>query len=125
MIPRLFADKEDPFVTSDDEETENMLVNQRLFEKVSSFLGRVSSHSLPSKQRSSTTRSFIFGRDDSKISEDSSDAVAKDIRLTQKATAKFTGSLAKSDNMVGMTQTIFSAFKIPKMPVKVEGRTKY
>ncbi|KAK1391403.1 otolith matrix protein OMM-64 [Heracleum sosnowskyi] len=220
MIPQMFADKEDPFVSSDDEETEKMLVKQRLLEKVedkatlippaedensreifglikklnnapiakkkqkvpsffetlitggssssssskSSFLGRVSSHSLPSKQRSSTTRSFIFGRDDSNsrssisISEDSSDAVAKEIRPTQKATAKFTSSQAKSftqssqivaettpgtslieilkrssmqsttcnqDNMVGMTQTIISAFKIPKKPVKLEGRTKY
>lgn len=50
----------------------------------SSFLGRVSSHSLPSsnKQKSSMVRSFIFGRDDSNsrssvsISEDSSDAVS-------------------------------------------------
>ncbi|KAL1822094.1 hypothetical protein ACET3Z_008872 [Daucus carota] len=221
MIPQMFADKEDPFVSSDDEETEKMLVKQRVLEKVedqatlispaedensrevfglikkinnapiakkkqqvpsffetlitggsssssssskSSFLGRVSSHSLPSKKRSSTAKSFIFGRDDSNsrssilISEDSSDAVAKEIRPTQKSTAKFTSSQAKSvtrssqivaetnsgtslieilkrstmqstscnqDNMVGMTQTIFSAFKIPKKPVKVEGRAKY
>uniref|UniRef100_A0A162AEM2 DNA replication checkpoint mediator MRC1 domain-containing protein n=1 Tax=Daucus carota subsp. sativus TaxID=79200 RepID=A0A162AEM2_DAUCS len=222
MIPQMFADKEDPFVSSDDEETEKMLVKQRVLEKVedqatlispaedensrevfglikqinnapiakkkqqvpsffetlitggssssssssskSSFLGRVSSHSLPSKKRSSTAKSFIFGRDDSNsrssilILEDSSDAVAKEIRPTQKSTAKFTSSQAKSvtrssqivaetnsgtslieilkrstmqstscnqDNMVGMTQTIFSAFKIPKKPVKVEGRAKY
>lgn len=34
MIPQMFADKEDPFVSSDDEETEKMLVKQRLLEKV-------------------------------------------------------------------------------------------
>lgn len=34
MIPQMFADKEDPFLSSDDEETEKMLVKQRLLEKV-------------------------------------------------------------------------------------------
>lgn len=34
MIPQTFADKEDPFESSDDEETEKMLVKQRLLEKV-------------------------------------------------------------------------------------------
>lgn len=60
----------------------------------SSFLGRASSHSIPSshKQRSSTVRSFIFERDDSNsrssvsiMSEDSSDTVSVVAWMNKKA----------------------------------------
>lgn len=37
MIPQMFTDKEDPYVSSDDEETEQSLVKQRFFEKSVSF----------------------------------------------------------------------------------------
>ncbi|KAK1288052.1 hypothetical protein QJS10_CPB19g00494 [Acorus calamus] len=123
MISQMFTDKEDAFVSSDDEETEQMLYRQRLLEhngdsnslispledessrevfglikklniapdtkkrpkptastldmllsgrnrntsSKSSFLGRMSSNSVPSshKQGSGLVKSFIFGRDDS------------------------------------------------------------
>lgn len=37
MIPQMFTDKDDGFLSSDDEETEKMLVKQRLLEKAVSF----------------------------------------------------------------------------------------
>ncbi|KAK1350240.1 transcriptional regulator ATRX [Heracleum sosnowskyi] len=178
MIPQMFADKEDPFVSSDDEETEKMLVKQRLLEKVGDkatlippaedensreIFGLIKKlNNAPIAKKKQKVPSFfetlITGGSSSSSSSKSSflgrkilrmRAVAKEIRPTQKATAKFTSSQAKSftqssqivaettpgtslieilkrssmqsttcnqDNMVGMTQTIISAFKIPKKP---------
>ncbi|KAK9270716.1 hypothetical protein L1049_026299 [Liquidambar formosana] len=159
MIPQMFTDKDDAFLSSDDEETEKSLVKQRLLQKAeeqatflspvedansrevfglikklnivpdtkkkakpssffdklvtavngnsfskSSFIGRVSSNSLPSshKRGSSTVRSFIFGRDDSNsrsaiaMSEDSSDTIQGEIRPTRTTSAKFSGSQLKT-----------------------------
>ncbi|KAA8537648.1 hypothetical protein F0562_027256 [Nyssa sinensis] len=221
MISQMFSDKDDAYISSDDEETEKRLVKQRLLNRTeekamflspaedessrevfglikklnivpepkkkaktaslfdtmlaggnrnssskSSFLGRASSHSLPSslKQGTSMVRSFIFGRDDSNsrnsisMSEDSSDTVPRENRSTRNVTTKFSYSQSKSstqsmkitsetssgpslfeilkrssmqsntckqDNMIGLTQTVFSTFKIPKKPVKIEGRIQY
>ncbi|XP_059637391.1 uncharacterized protein LOC132279432 [Cornus florida] len=219
MISQMFSDKDDAYLSSDEEETEKKLVKQRLLDRAeeqatflspaedessrevfglikklniapdtkrktkassffdtlsaggnssssskSSFLGRASSHSFPSshKQGTSKVRSFIFGRDDSNsrssisISEDSSDTIPSENRSTRNVTAKFSSSQSKSstqskkiaaetvsgtslfeilkrssslqsnpcnqDSMVGLTQTVFASFKIPKKPIKVEGR---
>ncbi|KAL6956496.1 hypothetical protein U1Q18_043320 [Sarracenia purpurea var. burkii] len=218
MIPDMFSDKNDDYLSSDGEETERRLVKQRLLDKAeehvtllspgkdensrevfglikklnivpdtkkkakissffdkmltgginngsskSSFLGRVSSHSLPSshKKGASTARSFVFGRDDSNsrssisMSEDSSDAISGENRSLRNAAAKFRSSQSKistqstmdsaeavsgaslfeilkrssmqsnicnQDTMVGLTQTVFASFKIPKKPSKIEGR---
>ncbi|CAL5418269.1 unnamed protein product [Camellia sinensis] len=219
MIPHIFSDKNDGYVSSDGEETERRLVKQRLLDKAeeqgvllspgkdessrevfglikklnivpdakrkartssffdkmltggnnngsskSTFLGRGPSHSLPSshKQGKGKVRSFIFGRDDSNsrssisMSEDSSDAIPRENRPARNATTKFSSSQSKfitqstndtaeavsgaslfeilkrssmqsndfnQDTMVGLTQTVFAAFKIPKKPIKIEGRT--
>ncbi|GFS46505.1 hypothetical protein Acr_00g0102660 [Actinidia rufa] len=220
MIPQMFPDKNDGYLSSDGEETERRLVKQRLLDKAeeqgtllspakdensrevfglikklnivpdakkkaktssffdkmltggnnngsskSSFLGRATSHSLPStrKQGTSTVRGFIFGRDDSNsrtsisVSEDSSDEIPRENRPARNATAKFHSSqskfstqstkdnveavsggtslfeilkrssmqsnVCKQDTMVGLTQTVFSAFKIPKRKLKIEERT--
>ncbi|CAA0831570.1 Unknown protein [Striga hermonthica] len=69
----------------------------------SSFLGRVSNHSISSshKQGSGAVRAFIFGRDDSNsrssmsISEDSSDNVSQEARPTRTLTAKYISSQTK------------------------------
>ncbi|KAL3639209.1 hypothetical protein CASFOL_017116 [Castilleja foliolosa] len=69
----------------------------------SSFLGRVSNHSLPSsrKQGSGAVRSFIFEREDSNsrsamsISESSSDTVTQETQPTRHLTAKYSNSQAK------------------------------
>lgn len=130
----------------------------------SSFLGRATSHSLPSsrKKGASTGRSFIFGRDDSNsrnsalMSEDSSDAVPIENLPARNTMTKFSSSQSKvstqsrkvaaeavsgaslfeilkrssmqpnvcnQDTTVGLTQTVYAAFKIPKKPVKIEGRS--
>ncbi|KAF8406408.1 hypothetical protein HHK36_008495 [Tetracentron sinense] len=218
MIPQMFTDKDDAFLSSDDEETEQRLVRQRLLEKTeeqasllspaedessrevfglikklniapdikkkaktslfdmlitggnsnssskSSFLGRASGNSLPSshKHGSSTVRSFIFGRDDSNsrsavsTSEVSSDMSQIENRPKRNPSVKFSSSQSKSNsqntknaaetvsgsslfeilrrssmqskqstqkNMVGQTQTVFSAFKSGKKLIKIEGRT--
>ncbi|GAA0139605.1 DNA metabolism protein [Lithospermum erythrorhizon] len=73
----------------------------------SSFIGRSSDHHLPSSkgQRSSVTRSFVFGRDDSNsrssllTAEDSSAAVPKDIKSSKNTTAKFTSSQVRSSQV--------------------------
>ncbi|KAM7514145.1 hypothetical protein LguiA_003728 [Lonicera macranthoides] len=131
----------------------------------SSFLGRASNHALPSsrKKGSSTTRSFIFGRDDSNsrssisTTEDSLQTIPKESQPARSTTTKFSNSQAKlstqskrngttetasgttslfeilkrssgqssfckqDNDMVGLTQ--FAAFKLPKKPVRMGGRT--
>ncbi|XP_043713286.1 uncharacterized protein LOC122661844 [Telopea speciosissima] len=159
MIPEMFTDKDDVFLSSDDEETEQSLHKQRLLEKIedqasflspaedessrevfglikklniapetkkkpkasssfdmlvtggnrnnsskSSFLGRAPSISSSSshKHGSSTSRSFIFGRDDSNSrsgissSEVSSDIGLKEKQSTTNASAKYSSSQSKS-----------------------------
>uniref|UniRef100_A0A5B7BN11 Putative glutamic acid-rich protein n=1 Tax=Davidia involucrata TaxID=16924 RepID=A0A5B7BN11_DAVIN len=159
MISQMFSDKDDAYLSSDDEETEKRLVKQRLLNRTeekatflspaeddssrevfglikklnivpdpkkkaktasffdtllaggnsnssskSSFLGRASSHSLPSshKQGTSMVRSFIFGRDDSNSrnsiskSEDSSDTIPRENGSTRNVTTKFSYSQSKS-----------------------------
>ncbi|XP_010061332.1 dentin sialophosphoprotein isoform X2 [Eucalyptus grandis] len=166
MIPEVFTDKDDTFVSSDDEESETRLVKQSLFRKTEahvplispaedessrevfhrikklnmtpdsrkkpktssrldaslargktsgilkpSFLGR-GSNLLPSSKnhKTSTVRTFIFGRDDSNIkstisaSEDSSDTIHKESRPARTSVAKFSSSQSK-----GSTQTTESA----------------
>lgn len=162
MIPLMFNDKDEPFSSSDDEETEQRLVKQRVLEEAeqeeratffspsvdesskevfglirklnvvpdnrkkaktssafatmlttgksnsfskSSFVGRTSNHSLPSshKQGSSTTRSFIFGRDDSNRSaisslEESSDKLQMDNRPSRGTSAKYVSPQSKSSS---------------------------
>ncbi|GER47945.1 WIP domain protein 5 [Striga asiatica] len=129
----------------------------------SSFLGRVSNHSMSSshKQGSGAVRSFIFGRDDSNsrssmsISEDSSDTVSQEARPTRTLTAKYISSQTKftsqsrqsaletssrtslldilkqsssrpqacnTDTAVDLMKGIF-AFRAPKNPTKLEGRS--
>ncbi|EYU45134.1 hypothetical protein MIMGU_mgv1a001679mg [Erythranthe guttata] len=69
----------------------------------SSFLGRVSNHSIPSSHKQvRSVRSFIFGRDDSNsrssisISEDSSDTVLRENHPTKNpTTAKYSSSQSK------------------------------
>ncbi|XP_057973369.1 uncharacterized protein LOC131161552 [Malania oleifera] len=217
MIPQMFNDKDDTYLSSDDEESEKILIKQRVLQKAeeqvaflspsedensrevfglikklnivpdtrkkaktssfldamlvgrnsyssskSSFLGRVSSHSLSSsshKQGSSTARAFIFGRDDSNsrnsisISDDSSDKIEAENHSARNASAKFTYSQSKSsaqnkkvgaktmpgaslfeilrrssfesnnctqDNLVGVSEAVFSAFKCAKKSIKTE-----
>ncbi|XP_042492072.1 uncharacterized protein LOC122071743 [Macadamia integrifolia] len=167
MIPQMFTDKDDVFLSSDDEEAEKSLHKQRLLEKIedqgsfmspvedessrevfglikklniapetkkkpkasscfdmlvtggnrnnsskSSFLGRMSSNSSSSsnKHGSSTTRSFIFGRDDSNSrSGISSSEVPSDIGLKEKQTtnkpAKYSSSQSKSSRQNARTVT--------------------
>ncbi|KAK2660506.1 hypothetical protein Ddye_007039 [Dipteronia dyeriana] len=151
MIPQMFTDKDDAYISSDDEETEKTIVRQCLLDKSeeqgtfispaedkgsrevfslikklnivpdirkkakisalsgmrliggngivsskSSFLGRVSNHSLPSslKHGSSVVRSFIFEREDSNSrssnseKESSSDLVQRENRQAKTASTK-------------------------------------
>ncbi|KAL7615990.1 hypothetical protein Lser_V15G00690 [Lactuca serriola] len=134
----------------------------------SSFLSRVSSHSVPTsskqlKQGSGVgpCRAYIFGRDDSNsrssmsISEDASDSTTKEIQ-TKKVTTKYSISQSqvrsinensssnsnsstsffemlkrssvqtnvgnKESSVVELSQSVFAAFKIPKKPLKIQGR---
>ncbi|MFS7952155.1 hypothetical protein Hanom_Chr07g00603641 [Helianthus anomalus] len=220
MIAQIFTDKDDEYVSSDDEETEKILVRERLLnkdkEKVrfvsliededsrevfglikkvntvpegrkkatassffdtmltggnsnsssrSSFLSRMSKNSVPvsSKQGgSSGVRSFIFGRDDSNsrsslsVSEDMPDTTTSSEMQTKRVTVKYKGSQSqggsstqttnlvsessstsffeilkrssaqpnvhKHDHKVELSQSVFDAFKIPKKPIKIQGR---
>ncbi|KAF5809205.1 hypothetical protein HanXRQr2_Chr04g0154381 [Helianthus annuus] len=220
MIAQMFTDKDDEYVSSDDEETEKMLVRERLLnkdkEKVrfvsliededsrevfglikkvntvpegrkkatassffdtmltggnsnsssrSSFLSRMSKNSVPvsSKQGgSSGVRSFIFGRDDSNsrsslsVSEDMPDTTTSSEMQTKRVTVKYKSSQSqggsstqttnlvsessstsffeilkrssaqpnvhKHDHKVELSQSVFDAFKIPKKPIKIQGR---
>ncbi|KAF5739394.1 hypothetical protein HS088_TW12G00599 [Tripterygium wilfordii] len=158
MIPQMFTDKDDVYLSSDDEDAEKSLVKQCLSEKAerkasflspaddensrkvfslikkvnvpdirkkakvssfltmplvggnknitskSSFLGRVSNHSLSSshKHGSSSVRSFIFERDDSNsrstmsMLEDSSDMVQRENHSAKIASGKSGYSHVKS-----------------------------
>ncbi|RWR72349.1 glutamic acid-rich protein [Cinnamomum micranthum f. kanehirae] len=160
MIAQMFTDEDDVFLSSDDEETEQRLVRQRILEQTenqasllspaedeisrevfgrikklniapntkkrakttssffdtlvlggksnssskSSFVGRVSSSSLPSshKQASSMVRSFIFGRDDSNsrssmsTPEHSSNMDRKENQPVRNAPVKLSMSQSKS-----------------------------
>ncbi|OVA04535.1 hypothetical protein BVC80_1715g53 [Macleaya cordata] len=79
----------------------------------SSFLGRVTSNSLPTSNKhvSSNVRSFIFGRDDSNsrsgvtTSEVSSDLGVKEKRATRSASAKFSNSQSKCSTQSTVTET--------------------
>ncbi|KAI3684851.1 hypothetical protein L6452_34078 [Arctium lappa] len=222
MIAQMFTDKDEDFLSSDDEETEKLLARRCLFNKAeekgklvspvededskevfglikklnigpearkkakptsaffdtmltggnsnssskSSFLSRVSNHSvsISSKQGSTAVRSFIFGRDDSNsrssisISEDTSDTTSREIQTKKVTTTnyyrssqsqarssdqltKLVGESSSSssslfeilkrsssvqsndeDNVVELSQSVFAAFKIPKKPVKIQGR---
>ncbi|KAM0011960.1 hypothetical protein Hdeb2414_s0057g00757891 [Helianthus debilis subsp. tardiflorus] len=220
MIAQMFTDKDDEYVSSDDEETEKILVRERLLnkdkEKVrfvsliededsrevfglikkvntvpegrkkatassffdtmltggnsnsssrSSFLSRMSKNSVPvsSKQGgSSGVRSFIFGRDDSNsrsslsVSEDMPDTTISSEMQTKRVTVKYKSSQSqggsstqttnlvsessstsffeilkrssaqpsvhKNDHKVELSQSVFEAFKIPKKPIKIQGR---
>ncbi|KAL0325723.1 UNVERIFIED_CONTAM: hypothetical protein Sradi_5141600 [Sesamum radiatum] len=105
IILQLLPDKEDAYLSDDDGDTQRQLAQCLLIRK-SSFLGRVTNHHIPSshKQGSGTFRSFIFGRDDSNsrssisMSEDSSDTVSKEIRLTRTVTAKYSNTQTKMSN---------------------------
>ncbi|KAL4559449.1 hypothetical protein LXL04_031587 [Taraxacum kok-saghyz] len=213
MIAQMFLEKDEGYISSDDEETEKILAKERLLNKLeekgklvspdvdedsrevfglikklntvpdarkkakitsffdtmltggnsnssskSSFLSRASNLSAPisSKQGSSVSRSYIFGRDDSNsrssisISEDTSDSTTKEIQ-TKKVTTKYsvrssttksssssnsstslfdilkqssvkTGVGNKESSVVELSQSVFAAFKIPKKPVKIQGR---
>ncbi|KAL5845069.1 hypothetical protein ACOSQ4_011027 [Xanthoceras sorbifolium] len=158
MIPHMFTDKDDAYISSDDEETEKSLAKQCLFEKSeeqatllspaedkdsrevfslikklnivpdsrkkaklsdlsgmqliggngivsskSSFLGRASNHSLPSRKHgSSMVRSFIFERDDSNSrsslseKEGSSDPMQRESRPAKTASTIIYNSQIKS-----------------------------
>ncbi|KAI3513215.1 hypothetical protein L1887_20542 [Cichorium endivia] len=219
IIAQMFLDKDEGFLSSDDEETEKILAKERLINKAeeksklvspdededsrevfglikklntvpetrkkakttsffdtmltggnsnssskSSFLSRVSNHSVPtsSKQGSSVGRCFIFGRDDSNsrssmsVSEDTSDTSAIKEIQTKKVTPKYSFSQsqgrssstklfnensnsstslfemlkrssssdvgAKESSVVELSQSVFAAFKIPKKPIKIQGR---
>ncbi|KAG5033893.1 hypothetical protein JHK85_009195 [Glycine max] len=97
MIPQMFSDKDDKYVSSDDEETEDKLARQSLYYKTSSFVGRASDRFMPTsqKQGSCKVRSYIFGRDDSNsrssilISEDSLDTIQTESQPPKAASAKF------------------------------------
>ncbi|KAK7283348.1 hypothetical protein RIF29_12800 [Crotalaria pallida] len=152
MIPQMFTDKDEAYVSSDDEETEIRLAKQCLFNKAeqkatflspaedessrevfsrikklnvlpdtkrkgktssaidmlrigqsinisskSSFVGRASSHFLPSshKKGASKVRSFIFERDDSNsrasilMTDDSSDTIQRESQPPKIVSAKF------------------------------------
>ncbi|XP_030447748.1 uncharacterized protein LOC115670591 isoform X1 [Syzygium oleosum] len=166
MIPEVFTDKEDAYMSSDDEEFETRLAKQSLFRKTEahaplmspaedegsrevfhrikklnmtpdkrkkpktlsrfdapfaqgktigilkqpSFLGR-GSNPLPSSKnhKTSTVRTFIFGRDDSNskstisASEDSSDMIHKESRPTRTSVAKFSSSQSKSSTQTTET----------------------
>lgn len=216
MIAQMFTDKDEDFLSSDDEETEKLLAKRCLFNKAeekgklvspvededskevfglikklnivpearkkakstsffdtmltrgnsnssskSSFLSRVSNHSVPisSKQGSTAVRSFIFGRDDSNsrssisISEDTSDTKSREIETKKVTTTNYyrssqsearssgqttkvvggsssslfeilkrSSSSVQSNDVVELSQSVFAAFKIPKKPVKIQGR---
>ncbi|KAF8024349.1 hypothetical protein BT93_F1514 [Corymbia citriodora subsp. variegata] len=169
MMPEVFTDKDDVYVSSDDEEFETRLVKQSLFRKNEahvplmspaedessrevfhrikklnmtpdnrkkpktssrsdaslargktisilkpSFLGRGSNPPVSSKNhKTSTVRTFIFGRDESNskstisASEDSSDMIQKESRPTRTSVAKFSSSQSKSS-----TQTTETADEI-------------
>ncbi|KAK9053858.1 hypothetical protein SSX86_024933 [Deinandra increscens subsp. villosa] len=220
LIAQMFKDKDDDFFSSDDEETENTLVRERLLNKnkeksrlvspiekknpgedlgfikklntvpesrkkpsttlffdtmltggnsnsssKSSFLNRMANHSvqISSKQGgSSGAQSFIFGRDDSNsrnsisISEEISNTTTsrevqiKKVTTTYKCSQSQGGSstqttkldserssrsffeilkrssvqstVHKRDHDIELSQSVFEAFKIPKKPIKIQGR---
>ncbi|KAL5558073.1 hypothetical protein UlMin_034284 [Ulmus minor] len=177
MIPQMFTDNNDEYLSSDDEETDKRLARQCLLEKAeekitflspaedesskeifglikklnivpdtkkraktnaylemrlvgghgnisskSSFLGRGSSNCVPlSKKQGSTSRSFIFGRDDSNsrsslsMDEDSSETIQRE-NPPKAGPAKFSSSQTKTSSQTSSTvkKSSTSLFEILK-----------